>query len=220
MLKEQDKIRYQFIQALGQSPLLRFIGRSAAVNNELREMLQHCEVVTFNRGRIIIGEGDSGDQMFFLASGEVEVRKDGVPVCVLNQPGDVFGELSAITGELRSASVVAKNDVRCLVTDSGLVDRLSREGKHLFLHVLQQALTRVFTERLKVTTQERVVLQDQIEEVKRENTSLRSQNARLRQELEEERKGQRGRTGAGNLNEFPAQRQNPSAPDRTKKPSA
>ena len=71
------------------------------------------------RGRTIIGAGSRSTDVFFILEGEVQVllySAQGREVSVRDlAAGDVFGELAAIDGAPRSASVVATVDTRILI---------------------------------------------------------------------------------------------------------
>ena len=56
-------------------------------------------------GAVIVRRGEPGDCMYFIASGEVEVRIDPEPILLTS--GQFFGELSLLTGGPRNATVVA-----------------------------------------------------------------------------------------------------------------
>jgi CRP-like cAMP-binding protein len=71
---------------------------------------------TFQSGSVIFNQGEPGDSFYIIEDGEVEIidEKNKRSLAVLKQ-NDVMGEMSLITGELRSASAHAKNDVRSWV---------------------------------------------------------------------------------------------------------
>jgi small-conductance mechanosensitive channel len=77
----------------------------------------HC--VRFGPGELIVREGDPGESLYQLIRGRVEVLKrqaSGAAVRVAQlSPGDIFGEMSLLTGSPRSATVVAREE--CLLLE-------------------------------------------------------------------------------------------------------
>jgi small-conductance mechanosensitive channel/CRP-like cAMP-binding protein len=80
---------------------------------------RHTAVASFTQlhyaaGERIIGEGEPGDSFFVVDRGEVEVSKKLAgkdrPLARLTS-GQFFGEMALLTGEARSATVVAADDV-------------------------------------------------------------------------------------------------------------
>jgi len=67
----------------------------------------------FTAGEEIVRQGDAGQELFVIVDGEVAVRVDGLEIARL-APGGFFGEMSLLTGEPRSATVVAIRDVRAI----------------------------------------------------------------------------------------------------------
>lgn len=53
--------------------------------------------VRFAPGDVIFGEGDAGDKMFVIRSGEVVIEKGGKVIETLS-PGSIFGEMALIDG--------------------------------------------------------------------------------------------------------------------------
>jgi CRP-like cAMP-binding protein len=83
--------------------------------------------VVFGAGEVILREGEAGDSLFVLRSGEVNVRigVDGLEKEVAHLGvGEFFGEMSLMTGEPRRATVVAKSDVECYVIDRALFQKI------------------------------------------------------------------------------------------------
>lgn len=87
----------------------------------LRRLAECARPLDFDDGEALTREGDPGDSLFVLDRGRVMVSKSGqrigtgsVQLASLG-PGDVFGEMSLLTGEERSATVRADGSCRVLV---------------------------------------------------------------------------------------------------------
>jgi CRP/FNR family transcriptional regulator, cyclic AMP receptor protein len=61
----------------------------------------------FAAGDVIFAEGDKGDKMYVVRSGEVEIERDGKVVEILSS-GGIFGEMALIDGSPRAATARAK----------------------------------------------------------------------------------------------------------------
>jgi CRP/FNR family cyclic AMP-dependent transcriptional regulator len=61
----------------------------------------------FQPGEVIFSEGDKGDKMYVIRTGEVEVERDGKIVENLSA-GGIFGEMALIDGSPRAATARAK----------------------------------------------------------------------------------------------------------------
>jgi voltage-gated potassium channel len=66
-------------------------------------------------GAVIVRRGEQGDCMYFVASGEVEIRV--IPEAIRLGAGDFFGELALLTGDPRNATVVAMQQCTLLRLD-------------------------------------------------------------------------------------------------------
>ena len=66
---------------------------------------------SFAAGEVIFSEGDSGDTMYALLDGEVEIVRGGRVLETIPQ-GGVFGEMALLERQPRSASAVAKTAAR------------------------------------------------------------------------------------------------------------
>ena len=70
----------------------------------------------YGKGETILRRGAAGDSMFVIHSGEVSIRvydpdETGTHEVATLGPGSVFGEMALLTGERRTADVVAREDV-------------------------------------------------------------------------------------------------------------
>jgi CRP-like cAMP-binding protein len=74
----------------------------------------------YKDGEVIIKQGESGNCMYVIQSGQVEVlrEKDGKEVqLAIRKTGDFFGEMALFSREVRSATIRALGDARVLTVD-------------------------------------------------------------------------------------------------------
>ncbi len=74
----------------------------------IREVVRLLEPTVFLPGDFIIRQGEYGDCMYFLSSGEAEVIVNGTVVARLTE-GSPFGEAALLQGEKRNASIRTVN---------------------------------------------------------------------------------------------------------------
>ena len=95
----------------------------------------------------LVAQGKSTNELVAIASGSVEVTKDGAPVATLGA-GDFFGEIALITGcAPRTATVTASEPSSLLVLTDREFWRLAKENP-----ALPSAVLKVFAERLHPDT--------------------------------------------------------------------
>lgn len=86
--------------------------------DELMKVLRYVHEVQLLPGAVVFREGEEGQDLFLVVSGALQVEVGRQPVNQLG-PGAHFGEIALVSGQPRSATVVAKEPTRLL--------RLSRE---------------------------------------------------------------------------------------------
>ncbi len=109
----------------------------------LRRALRPGLVVPGDR---LIRRGDAGDSMFFIADGAVEVRWPGGRSTLGS--GDVFGEIALITGQPRTADVVALTYVQYLVLRRDDFDRVTARDEAFRRALTALAAARAHEQRL------------------------------------------------------------------------
>lgn len=97
-------------------------------------------------GEPIVREGEVGDCMYVVQSGQVEVVQGTAvgdqPLAVL-KAGDFFGEMSLFEREVRSATVRAQGEARVLKVDKRTLMRRMTEDPLLAFNLLRTLSSRI-----------------------------------------------------------------------------
>ena len=121
----------------------------------LSKVLPAPEELSFPKGSRIVKQGDIGDSYFIIRDGKVSVVLElsdsaDIPVAQLG-PGEGFGEMSLLTGESRSASVLAATDLKAWRLPKAGFEELLSDNLSLGVQ-----FSRILAHRLKVL-QEKIV---------------------------------------------------------------
>ena len=73
---------------------------------ELAPLMQEEEI---EEGKVIFKESEAGDCMYIILSGEIQIHKGKTTLAILKEK-EVFGELSLLDAETRSATATAQTD--------------------------------------------------------------------------------------------------------------
>ena len=129
----------------------------------LRQLIVLSKIREYKSGENIIAEGEKDKWIYFLLTGKVQVEKEGVPVAVIDEEGELFGEMRTLDGMVRSASATAMTKTTCLAVDMSASERLStKDERAKFLLILYRVITEFISTRLRTTTDELVRLKKKI----------------------------------------------------------
>ncbi len=108
---------------------LRHVNIFAALSNEERGLLaEHLHRAPFAPQEIMTRQGAEGHWLYIIMQGTASVRVrvegGGEQEVARLSPGDFFGEMSLLTGERRSATVVALTSVECYRLDKSAFEEL------------------------------------------------------------------------------------------------
>jgi DASS family divalent anion:Na+ symporter len=138
-------------ETLTRIPLFAEIDRVA-----LAQLAAHLDPIEFQEGDIVCRQGEPGDCLYLLTSGQlgVEVHESGSGASRRIDrlgPGDFFGEMALLTGEPRSATIRAEMPSRVLRLDRERFEALVRGQPSSFL-----AIARVLSRRLAAANRMRL----------------------------------------------------------------
>ena len=119
---------------------------SVLSDDELNEVAERLQYAPFARGDVITKQGNIAHWLYIVAFGEVEVRYEpssgGAQTLATLRSGQIFGEMALLTGDARSATVVAKTDVECY-----RLDRASFQGLLLSRPEIADGMSEVIASR-------------------------------------------------------------------------
>jgi flavin-dependent dehydrogenase len=100
----------------------------------------------YQDGDTIVNQGEPGDCMYVIQSGQVEViRYEGDREIVLAQlgEGDFFGEMALFEREVRSTTVRALGEVRVLTVDSRTLMGRIQEDSSIAFRIIEKLCSRI-----------------------------------------------------------------------------
>ena len=130
--------------------------------DELNQMLAVATRCDLPKGRLLFREGDPGDSCFILVRGQVDVtikvRQQRHLLAQLS-PGKIFGQVSLVAGEPRSATCTIRRDALLAQLDRAACEKLLGTQAPVALKFLA-ALNRGLTEALRVADRRLMQLND------------------------------------------------------------
>jgi len=119
-----------------ETSLEEVLKKTTITKEALPAYLINPDVERYEDKDVIIREGNTDIDFFKLVQGGLYVVKGGKMIAEIVQPGDYFGEMSAITGEPRSASIISKgrSKIKRFPGDKlfEVIEKYPDVAKHLF----------------------------------------------------------------------------------------
>lgn len=154
------------------SPILRLITSSA------RGPLSRSVVEeSFNAGEVIFYEGDQGESMYLVWSGQVVILRgdpDAPVVLAFRKPGEIFGEMALLENQPRSATVIALDNTRLLKINRTGFEQLLQESPHI-----SRSIMGILSARLRRMNEERSSGELSEKRLSRQVKDLQSEKQRL-----------------------------------------
>lgn len=115
--------------------------------SEVQAIIPLLKSLSVEPGVVLCREGEPGDAMFMIVDGEADIYKGPQWMAKLGR-GEMFGEMALLTGEERSASVIARTPMRLYELDQVAFNGMLTRSPHL-----ASGLSRILARRLRETTQ-------------------------------------------------------------------
>jgi len=101
--------------------------------------------VEYAAGSTVFREGDAGDDMFIIESGQVDIvrkARGAEPVATLG-PGDFFGEMAVLEDQPRFAGAIARTNVRMLRIERAAFADMLRQNIEIAVRIMRKLTARI-----------------------------------------------------------------------------
>jgi len=108
-------------------------------DEQITEVVNASEWKDFNKGKVIVTEGEPETAFYIIANGGVEVVKNDKVVGLMKQ-GDCFGEIAFLTRQPRNATIMARTDVSLMSVSASLMEQASTETQIRYYRIFLENL--------------------------------------------------------------------------------
>ncbi|MCZ6882909.1 MAG: serine/threonine-protein kinase, partial [Gammaproteobacteria bacterium] len=106
---------------------------------QITEVVEASEWDDFEKGEVIVKEGDKETSFFIVIKGGVEVFKKDRVIGTMKQ-GDCFGEIAFITKKPRGATIIARTNVTLMSVSTSLMEQASLETQLQYYRIFLENL--------------------------------------------------------------------------------
>ncbi len=150
----------------------------------LHELAQACDLAQFNVGDEILSQGQLNQHLYFLISGRVSVSVDNGVVAELMSIGDLLGEMSVITKQPCTATIVADSEVIVLRLGVDALEEGANAQTDRFKYLLYRVYASILTKKLSETNQKAKHLESVSLTLEKAQRELQEINENLERKVE------------------------------------
>ena len=138
MNKTQEMIQYlKESRTLGELP-----------DGLLEQLISLSSRMDFPSGKTILKESAKNSQVFILIKGIVSIYANGEFIVKLKRRGDIFGEMSVISGNVSTAAVIADTPVELLGIRARDIGQYNLAESETLENIFFRIFSRILTEKL------------------------------------------------------------------------
>ncbi|MDJ0778229.1 MAG: serine/threonine-protein kinase [Gammaproteobacteria bacterium] len=108
-------------------------------DDQITEVVNASEWKEYQKGEVIVTEGEQETAFYIIAKGGVEVVKHDQVVGLMKQ-GDCFGEIAFLTRQPRNATIVARTEVSLMSVSNSLMEQASTETQLRYYRIFLENL--------------------------------------------------------------------------------
>lgn len=119
----------------------------------LRKFLTLTEYLKPDDGEVVVKQGELNDHIYVLINGAASIKIDGNHIHDLKRKGDIFGEMSATTGQTSHLTVEAKESLELIMISSDLLKSIQDDPTHNLHHLFYKWTSSILYEKFFLTSQ-------------------------------------------------------------------
>jgi len=116
---------------------------AALKERDRARILSSARQRTFAAGETVVHEGDSSLNLFIVLAGSARVERAAKGVVGHLRTGDFFGEVGLIADHARMATVIAEDELTCLLLPSWEFKALLHEHPEMAIPMLEALIARI-----------------------------------------------------------------------------
>lgn len=105
--------------------------------------MRDAMVNRYRPGEAVVREGDPATRLYVILAGHARVERAVLGQVATLGPGDYFGELALIDQDARTATVVAEDDLECLLVSAWEFRATLKEHPEMAVPMLEAAIARL-----------------------------------------------------------------------------
>jgi len=111
---------------------------------QVKELIAASSIVKFPKEKVIVAEGEIDDTFYILLNGNAKIRKNNQDVASIGV-GECFGEMAYISGQARTATVMADTECILIKISATLMDKSPNDIQLLFYKNFAKTLVNRFS---------------------------------------------------------------------------
>jgi CRP-like cAMP-binding protein len=108
-----------------------------------QQFVRDALVTRYHAGDVVVREGDPATRLYVILEGHARVEQAVLGHVATLGPGSYFGELALIDQHARSASVVAEDELECIIVSAWEFRATLKEHPEMALPMLEAAIARL-----------------------------------------------------------------------------
>lgn len=122
-------------------------------DDSLRKFLPLIRHEQYRSGKLLIAQGEKNREVFIVLKGSVAVKTDQRQLYILGRTGDIFGEMTVVTGQPSPSSVEVVEDLEALIVSAALLQEVKEDNSHELSFLFYDWVSRILADKLFLTSE-------------------------------------------------------------------